>query len=88
MDGWIDGWMYRWMNGWDGMGWDGDGMGMGWDGIVCMCESMYVCRYVGMYEFPNNKQEILELKVFNIFLVYLYMNYFYCRSFRIYAVFT
>ena len=80
MDRWMDVWMDEWM------GWDE--MGMGWDGIVCMYESMYVCRYVGMYEFPNNKQEILELKVFNAFLVYLYMNYFYCRSFRIYAVFT
>ena len=29
---------------------------------------MYVCMYVCMYEFPDdNKQEILELKLFNIF---------------------
>ena len=40
--------------------------------IVCMYVCIYVCMYVCIYEFPDdNKQEILELKVFNIFSVYL-----------------
>ena len=41
---------------------------------VCINVSMYVCMHVCMhvcmYEFPDeNKQEILELKPFNIFLL-------------------
>ena len=40
---------------------------------VCMHVCMQVCLYVCMYEFPDeNKQEIIELKLVDIFLlVYL-----------------
>ena len=41
---------------------------------VCMYACMHACMYEWMNEFPDdNKQEILELNVFNIFLVYLYL---------------
>ena len=58
----------------------------GFHDIIYVC--IYVYMYVCIYKFQDdNKQEILELKLFNIFC-YLYLfvplNEYFCRNFRIY----